>query len=176
LLANVEIYFFSFIEKFAQSFMVSCFSQGVHVCLVTLLARIFKDCGQKTVQLPFLGEVLIISVGTVPFCVVFAILWAVYRHAPFAWIGQDILGICLMITVLQMARLPNIRVASALLSAAFVYDIFWVFISPLIFHESVMIAVSVLMTWGRLDLFNHCSKTNVSLQCLYSFILKFDYQ
>jgi len=142
LLANVEIYFFSFIEKFAQSFMVSCFSQGVHVCLVTLLARIFKDCGQKTVQLPFLGEVLIISVGTVPFCVVFAILWAVYRHAPFAWIGQDILGICLMITVLQMARLPNIRVASALLSAAFVYDIFWVFISPLIFHESVMIAVA----------------------------------
>lgn len=87
-------------------------------------------------------------------------------------------GICLMITVLQMARLPNIRVlaclfeqfadcyqviillilhapeisntafwqvASALLSSAFVYDIFWVFISPLIFHESVMIAVSLLL-------------------------------
>ncbi|PAN42402.1 hypothetical protein PAHAL_8G144200 [Panicum hallii] len=116
--------------------------EGMHVCLVTLLARVFKDCGQKTVQLPFLGEVLTISVGIVPFCVVFAILWAVYRHASFAWIGQDILGICLMVTVLQMARLPNIRVASALLSAAFVYDIFWVFISPLIFHESVMIAVA----------------------------------
>ena len=80
-----------------------------------------------------------------------------------------------MITVLQMARLPNIRVlscvfavvltvlrllrvsevskavslqvASALLSAAFVYDIFWVFISPLIFHESVMIAVSAFLTF-----------------------------
>ncbi|XP_062197227.1 signal peptide peptidase-like 2 isoform X1 [Phragmites australis] len=149
--------------------------EGMHVCLVTVLSRIFKDCGQKTVQLPFLGEVLILSVGIVPFCVVFAILWAVYRHASFAWIGQDVLGICLMITVLQMARLPNIRVlaclfeqfadcyqviillilhareisntvfwqvASALLSAAFVYDIFWVFISPLIFHESVMIAVA----------------------------------
>ncbi|RLM57923.1 hypothetical protein C2845_PM18G06110 [Panicum miliaceum] len=103
---------------------------------------VFKDCEQKTVQLPFLGEVLTISVGIVPFCVVFAILWAVYRHASFAWIGQDILGICLIVTVLQMARLPNIRVASALLSAAFVYDIFWVFISPLIFHESVMIAVA----------------------------------
>ncbi|KAG0492841.1 hypothetical protein HPP92_006239 [Vanilla planifolia] len=47
-----------------------------------------------------------------------------------------------MITVLQMARLPNIKVASALLSCAFVYDVFWVFISPLIFHESVMIAVA----------------------------------
>ncbi|KAF0895485.1 hypothetical protein E2562_013581 [Oryza meyeriana var. granulata] len=116
--------------------------EGMHVCLVTLLTRIFKDCGQKTIQFPFFGEVLTLSVVIIPFCTIFAILWAVYRHASFAWIGQDILGICLMITVLQMARLPNIRVASALLSAAFVYDVFWVFISPLIFHESVMIAVA----------------------------------
>ncbi|KAM3196944.1 hypothetical protein ACQJBY_072561 [Aegilops geniculata] len=116
--------------------------EGMHVCLVTIISRIFKGWGNNTVQLPFYGEVLALSVGIVPFCTVFAILWAVYRHSSFAWIGQDILGICLMITVLQMARLPNIRVASALLSAAFVYDIFWVFISPLIFHESVMIAVA----------------------------------
>ncbi|KQK07588.1 signal peptide peptidase-like 2 [Brachypodium distachyon] len=116
--------------------------EGMHVCLVTLISRVFKDCGQKSVQLPCFGEVLALSTGIVPFCTVFAILWAVYRHSSFAWIGQDILGICLMITVLQMARLPNIRVASALLSAAFVYDIFWVFISPLLFHESVMIAVA----------------------------------
>jgi signal peptide peptidase-like 2B len=34
---------------------------------------------------------LILSVGIVPFCAVFAILWAVYRHASFAWIGQDVL-------------------------------------------------------------------------------------
>ncbi|KAF7046857.1 hypothetical protein CFC21_055854 [Triticum aestivum] len=116
--------------------------EGMHVCLVTIISRIFKGWGNNTVQLPFYGEVLALSVGIVPSCTVFAILWAVYRHSSFAWIGQDILGICLMITVLQMAHLPNIRVASALLSAAFVYDIFWVFISPLIFHESVMIAVA----------------------------------
>ncbi|XP_047075192.1 signal peptide peptidase-like 2 isoform X2 [Lolium rigidum] len=116
--------------------------QGMHSCLVTIFSRIFKEWGQKTVEVPFLGEVLTLSVGILPFCTVFAILWVVYRRSSFAWIGQDILGICLMITVLQMARLPNIRVASALLSAAFVYDIFWVFISPLIFHKSVMIAVA----------------------------------
>ncbi|OAY84471.1 Signal peptide peptidase-like 2, partial [Ananas comosus] len=91
--------------------------------------------------------------------------------SPYAWIGQDILGICLMITVLQLAQLPNIKymieifsksevldncllnnpqlminpisqVAAALLGTAFFYDIFWVFLSPLIFHESVMIAVA----------------------------------
>ncbi|KAJ6729173.1 SIGNAL PEPTIDE PEPTIDASE-LIKE PROTEIN [Salix viminalis] len=53
-----------------------------------------------------------------------------------------ILGICLMITVLQVARLPNIKVATVLLCCAFVYDIFWVFLSPIIFHQSVMIVVA----------------------------------
>lgn len=117
-------------------------TEGMHVCLVTLISRFCKDCGQKTVNLPIIGEVLILSVVVLPFCAAFAILWAANQHASYSWIGQDILGICLMITVLQMVRLPNIKVASALLSCAFVYDVFWVFISPLIFHESVMIAVA----------------------------------
>lgn len=117
-------------------------AEGMHVCLVTVFSRVCKECRQRTVNLPCFGEVLLLSAIVFPFCGAFAILWAVFQHASFAWIGQDIMGICLMITVLQMARLPNIRVASALLSCAFIYDIFWVFISPLIFHESVMIAVA----------------------------------
>ncbi|PKA49663.1 Signal peptide peptidase-like 2 [Apostasia shenzhenica] len=116
--------------------------EGMHICLVSLILRVFKYCGQKTVRLPFFGEVLVLSVVMLPLCAAFAIFWAANRHASYAWIGQDILGICLMVTVLQMARLPNIKVASALLCCAFVYDIFWVFVSPLIFHESVMIAVA----------------------------------
>ncbi|KAF8388498.1 hypothetical protein HHK36_027170 [Tetracentron sinense] len=114
--------------------------KGMHACIVTLILRICRNCGQKTLNLPFLGEVSILSIGVLLSCVAFAVFWAANQHASYAWIGQDVLGICLMITVLQMARLPNIKVASTLLCCAFVYDIFWVFISPLIFHESVMIA------------------------------------
>jgi signal peptide peptidase-like protein 2B len=80
-----------------------------------------------------------------------------------------------MITVLQVARLPNIKVhkllfchaflmlslflsdmslvtqvATVLLCCAFVYDIFWVFLSPIIFHQSVMIAVSINVTYSTL--------------------------
>ncbi|KAG1363416.1 signal peptide peptidase-like 2 [Cocos nucifera] len=95
-----------------------------------------------TTSLPVLGEVSILSILVLPFCMAFSISWAVHRNSPHAWIGQDVLGICLMITVLQVARLPNIKVASALLTCAFFYDIFWVFLSPLIFHKSVMIAVA----------------------------------
>ncbi|OVA08666.1 Protease-associated domain [Macleaya cordata] len=117
-------------------------TEGMHACIVTVILRIFRNAGRKTVDLPILGEVSVLSIGVLPFCLAFAIFWAANQHASYAWIGQDVLGICLMITVLQMARLPNIKVALVLLSCAFVYDIFWVFISPLIFHESVMIAVA----------------------------------
>lgn len=50
-------------------------------------------------------------------------------------------GVALILTVLQIVHLPNIKVSTILLSCAFLYDVFWVFISPKIFHESVMIVV-----------------------------------
>ena len=41
-----------------------------------------------------------------------------------------------------MYRLPNIKVSSVLLILFFLYDIFMVFISPLIFKSSVMVEVA----------------------------------
>ncbi|BAT82937.1 Signal peptide peptidase-like 2 [Vigna angularis] len=116
--------------------------EGMHNCIVSLTVRKGRSCGQKTVSVPLFGETSIFSLVVLLFCVTFAVFWAATRQESYSWIGQDILGICLMITVLQLARLPNIKVATVLLCCAFVYDIFWVFISPVIFHESVMIAVA----------------------------------
>uniref|UniRef100_A0A0D6QY32 PA domain-containing protein n=1 Tax=Araucaria cunninghamii TaxID=56994 RepID=A0A0D6QY32_ARACU len=118
--------------------------EGLHICLVALLSRCkaFGHYADKIVKVPVIGEVSLLSVALLPFCIAFAVFWAASQHASYAWIFQDVLGISLMITVLQIARLPNIKVAAVLLSCAFVYDIFWVFISPLLFHESVMIAVA----------------------------------
>lgn len=116
--------------------------EGMHICSVALLSRSFGRYADVTIKVPIAGEVSLLSVIVLPFCIAFAVTWAAKQHASYAWIGQDVLGISLMITVLQIARLPNIKVATVLLSCAFVYDIFWVFISPLIFHESVMIVVA----------------------------------
>lgn len=55
------------------------------------LNRACKECRQRTVNLPCFGEVLLLSAIAFPFCGAFAILWAVFQHASFAWIGQDIL-------------------------------------------------------------------------------------
>uniref|UniRef100_A0A9I9DZ28 PA domain-containing protein n=1 Tax=Cucumis melo TaxID=3656 RepID=A0A9I9DZ28_CUCME len=116
--------------------------EGMHSCILGLILRKGQSCGKRTLDLPVVGEVSILSLVVLLCCITFAVFWALNRRASYSWIGQNILGICLMITVLQMARLPNIKVATVLLCCAFIYDIFWVFISPVIFHESVMIAVA----------------------------------
>jgi hypothetical protein len=72
-----------------------------------------------------------------------AIVWYVYRaDTDFVWFIQDALGMNVCILFLQSIRLPNLRVASTLLLLAFCYDVFFVFISPLIFDSSVMLSVA----------------------------------
>lgn len=58
------------------------------------------------------------------------------------WIMQDIYGAAMCVLFLGVIKLPSIRVASLLLVAAFVYDIFFVFVTPLLFSKSVMIEVA----------------------------------
>ncbi|KAL1828591.1 hypothetical protein DCAR_0207829 [Daucus carota subsp. sativus] len=118
--------------------------EGLQTCLVALLScfRWFVHAGESFVKVPLLGAVSYLTVGVFPFCIAFAVVWAVFRQVSFAWIGQDILGIALIITVLQIIRVPNLKVGTVLLSCAFLYDIFWVFVSKWWFHESVMIVVA----------------------------------
>ncbi|KAJ9147943.1 hypothetical protein P3X46_030055 [Hevea brasiliensis] len=116
--------------------------EGLQTCLVALLSRWFKHAGESYIKIPFFGALSYLTLAVSPFCIAFAVVWAVYRNVSFAWIGQDILGIALIITVLQIVHVPNLKVGTVLLSCAFVYDIFWVFVSKKLFHESVMIVVA----------------------------------
>ena len=76
--------------------------------------------------------------------------WFVVREkASYAWVLQDIMGVCLCVLFLTLVRFPNIKVATVLLVLAFLYDIFFVFLSPVFFHESVMIKVSRGREGGR---------------------------
>ncbi|XP_019094358.1 PREDICTED: signal peptide peptidase-like 4 [Camelina sativa] len=117
------------------------FGKVLQTCLVALLScfRCFRRFGESYVKVPFLGAVSYLTLAVCPFCITFAVIWAVKRQYSFAWIGQDILGISLIITVLQIVRVPNLKVGFVLLSCAFMYDIFWVFVSKWWFRESVMI-------------------------------------
>lgn len=104
--------------------------------------RWFQYPAQTYVKIPFFGAVPYLTLAVTPFCIVFAVVWAVKRQASYAWIGQDILvrivillslyllvkknhrllillsiflmtviqGIALIITVLQIVRIPNLKV------------------------------------------------------------------
>ncbi|RAL48938.1 hypothetical protein DM860_001258 [Cuscuta australis] len=118
--------------------------EGLLTCLVALLScfRWFGSAAETFVKVPLLGAVSYLTLAVSPFCIAFAVMWAVFRRVSFAWIGQDILGIALIVTVLQVVRVPNLKVGTVLLGCAFLYDLFWVFVSKWWFHESVMIVVA----------------------------------
>ncbi|XWS38350.1 hypothetical protein CRYUN_Cryun19dG0123700 [Craigia yunnanensis] len=119
--------------------------EGLQTCLVALLSRWFKRAGESYIKVPFFRALSYLTLAISPFCIAFAVVWAVYRNVSFAWIGQDIL-----VRVYFLVNCPNIFqdcpssiiVGTVLLSCAFLYDIFWVFVSKKLFHESVMIVVA----------------------------------
>ena len=60
------------------------------------------------------------------------LVWYFYRHAEWAWVLQDILGAAICISVTSIYRLGNMRVITLILLGFFLYDIFFVFITPYI--------------------------------------------
>ncbi|GLD92089.1 hypothetical protein PINS_up000622 [Pythium insidiosum] len=71
-----------------------------------------------------------------------SIYWFLHRASASIWPLQDLLCVSLCFVVIDSIQLPNLKVATALLGTAFCYDIFFVYISPLIFGSSVMIDVA----------------------------------
>ncbi|CAA0819893.1 Signal peptide peptidase-like 3 [Striga hermonthica] len=65
--------------------------EGMHNCIVSLVTSKCKNCERKTLNLPLLGEVSILSLVVLIGCLAFAIFWAANRNASYSWIGQDIL-------------------------------------------------------------------------------------
>ncbi|RUS74086.1 hypothetical protein EGW08_018149 [Elysia chlorotica] len=77
-------------------------------------------------------------------CLTLGIFWAVERHASYAWVLQDILGACFCVHLIQNLRLPSLKIISILLVMLLIYDVFFVFITPLLTSdgESVMVSVA----------------------------------
>ncbi|CAI0414508.1 unnamed protein product [Linum tenue] len=87
--------------------------EGLQTCLVALLSRYryFMRAAESFIKVPVLGAISYLTLAVSPLCITFAVVWAVYRNTTYAWIGQDILGIALILTVLQIVHVPNLKVA-----------------------------------------------------------------
>jgi len=73
-----------------------------------------------------------------------SVTWFVVRKSSFAWVLLDVLGVCFCIFVINQVKLANFRVSALLLSMFFVYDVFYVFVTPYIMPsgESIMVSVA----------------------------------
>jgi len=72
-----------------------------------------------------------------------AVAFLLYRNNDsFGWALQNVIAIMLLLTIQRTLRLPNLRTGTILLVCTFFFDIFWVFLSPMIFKKSVMIEVA----------------------------------
>ncbi|KAG2496822.1 hypothetical protein HYH03_005228 [Edaphochlamys debaryana] len=104
-----------------------------------------------SLTLPFFGVCPLPVLLTLPLAVAVAVVWAVWRNAPWAWVLQDLQGVALMLLVLRTLRVTRLKVAAVLLPACLLYDVFWVFIQPMLFGngDSVMVTVAQGGTSGE---------------------------
>lgn len=87
-------------------------------------------CGESSLgrfSLPYL------ALPIIPVATGLPIAWFAMRHTSpeTAWILQDLLCITFCVYQLRTLRLPSFKICFMLLSALFIYDIFFVFITPL---------------------------------------------
>ncbi|TNM98427.1 hypothetical protein fugu_014673 [Takifugu bimaculatus] len=122
-------------------------SVGLHSCLWPFVRRLpFCKCRVPENNLPYLQKrphvsMLLLSA----FCVGVSVTWMFFRNEDaWAWVLQDTLGIAFCLYMLKTVRLPTFKACTLLLSVLFVYDVFFVFITPFLTNsgESIMVEVA----------------------------------
>mmetsp|Transcript_28552 Transcript_28552/g.68031 ORF Transcript_28552/g.68031 Transcript_28552/m.68031 type:complete len:435 (+) Transcript_28552:302-1606(+) len=116
--------------------------QSLTVFLSPVIQAISPSTESASLHLPILGSTSVAEfiAGLVSFAC--TAIWAVFRNSPWAWLLQDLLGVSVCVMFLRTVQLPNLKVAMILLPLAFFYDVFWVFIQPMLTHSaSVMVKV-----------------------------------
>jgi signal peptide peptidase-like protein 2B len=118
-------------------FAVSGAATLTQVLTTPLVEKFLPSSASKEVHVPLLGDSVRLSelLGFLPSCTL-AVVW--YLHRRTYWALQDIMGVSLCFVFLRTVQLPNLKVATILLTLAFCYDVFFVFLSPIFFGSSVM--------------------------------------
>ncbi|CAN7979776.1 unnamed protein product, partial [Ixodes pacificus] len=73
-----------------------------------------------------------------------AIFWVVIRHQSYSWMLQNFFGMMFGINLLKSLRMPSLMILFWMLVLLFVYDIFFVFLTPYITKrgDSIMVEVA----------------------------------
>jgi signal peptide peptidase-like protein 2B len=119
-------------------------AQALGIMLLPGLNAMLPRLACRKVNLPFdWGQVSGTEVAVTPVAIAVAVTWAVARNASWSWVLQDLLGVAVMLLVLRTLRLPDLRVACVLLPLCFCYDVFWVFLQPMLTGGGTSVMVEV---------------------------------
>lgn len=121
-------------------------AMGLYYCLQPLWSRIIPlETRLPPNRIPmFSSRPEVRGLILLCLCLGVAVFWGVERHASYAWIIQDILGFAFCINVIKTVHIPNLKICSIMLILLFLYDIFFVFITPLLTKsgDSIMVKVA----------------------------------
>lgn len=119
-------------------------AQALGLMLLPVVCKALPRLTAKSVALPCgWGDMGLSELLLTPVALGVSVVWAVFRNGAWSWVLQDVLGIAIMLLVLRTLRLPNLRVACVLLPLCFLYDVFWVFIQPLLTGGGTSVMVEV---------------------------------
>jgi len=146
LLGSAMLVVLFFFMKYLIFVIIFFFCVGGVSCIAQLsstwLQYSFPRTKQPFVTVPLVGAVSYSeAIGLVP-AAVLVLGWVSFRNAPQGWVFQDIIGAGFLCMIQRTLRLSNMKIATILLSLMFFFDIFWVFVSPLLFQKSVMVTVA----------------------------------
>ncbi|XP_061211905.1 signal peptide peptidase-like 2B isoform X2 [Neopsephotus bourkii] len=122
-------------------------SIGLYSCLSPFVRRFpLGKCRIPNNNLPYFHKrpqvrMLLLAV----FCISVSVVWGVFRNEDqWAWVLQDALGIAFCLYMLKTIRLPTFKACTLLLLVLFVYDVFFVFVTPFLTKsgESIMVEVA----------------------------------
>ncbi|XP_051554457.1 signal peptide peptidase-like 2 isoform X2 [Myxocyprinus asiaticus] len=140
-------FFYDHLVYMSIATFCSASAVGLYSCLWPIVRRIpFGKCRIPENNLPYCHKrpqvrMLLLSA----FCIGVSVTWGVFRNEDqWAWVLQDALGIAFCLYMLKTIRLPTFKACTLLLVVLFVYDVFFVFITPLLTEsgESIMVEVA----------------------------------
>ncbi|XP_041416929.1 signal peptide peptidase-like 2B isoform X4 [Xenopus laevis] len=108
-------------------------SVGLYSCLSPFVHRFpYGKCRVPDNNLPYFHKrPPVWKLLLAAFCIVVSVIWGVYRNEDeWAWVLQDILGIAFCLYMLKTIRMPTFKGCTLLLFVLFIYDVFFVFITP----------------------------------------------
>jgi len=145
-LMSIVLVFLFFFMKYAIYVIICGFCLGGGSTLAQFGSMFFMTqfpaMKTKACTIPLFGSVTQAEVAAAAPAFLMVASWAYLRNTSYGWPFQDVIGAAFLCLFQRTIRLPDIQVGAVLLSCMFFFDIFWVFLSPYLFHESVMVAVA----------------------------------